>query len=168
MGGLEKIKLDILQNIGNRKGMLVVLSYRISHYIYYHPNRIVRILGLPVRKLKSLFLKYLMGIEIPEQCHVGHGLVVWHGNGLIINPATKIGNFVMLRHTTTIGNKCKNSLSPVIGNFVDIGAHTVIIGNISIGDNVTIGAGSIVTKSIPANSIAYGNPLLIKPKLELP
>lgn len=167
MGEFEKIKMDIQQNIGNRKGIFVVLSYRISHYLYYHPNQIVRALGLPIRKLKSIIFKYLMGIEVPEQCQVGHGLVVWHGNGLIINPATKIGNFVILRHSTTIGNKYKNSGSPVIGNFVDIGAHTVIIGDISIGDNVTIGAGSIVTKSIPENSIAYGNPLLIKPKQKI-
>ncbi|WP_196888371.1 DapH/DapD/GlmU-related protein [Aureivirga sp. CE67] len=45
-----------------------------------------------------------------------------------------------------------------IGNFVWIGANTVILPEVEIGDNVIIGAGSVVTKSIPSNSVAVGNP----------
>ena len=45
-----------------------------------------------------------------------------------------------------------------IGNCVWIGANTVIVPGVSIGDNSIIGAGSVVTKDIPANVIAYGNP----------
>ncbi|WP_370519400.1 DapH/DapD/GlmU-related protein [Flavobacterium sp. 9AF] len=54
-----------------------------------------------------------------------------------------------------------------MGNNVEIGANAVIIGRITIGDNVIIGAGAIVTKNIPSNSIAYGNPLIIKDRINV-
>ena len=41
---------------------------------------------------------------------------------------------------------------------MDVGASAIIIGDITIGDNVVIGAGSVITKSIPANSVVVGNP----------
>ena len=49
-----------------------------------------------------------------------------------------------------------------IGNNVWIGGNCVILPGITIGDNVTIGAGSIVTKDIPSNVVAYGNPCKVK------
>ena len=46
----------------------------------------------------------------------------------------------------------------MIGNNVWIGAHSIILGDISIGDNSVIGAGSVVVKDVPANAIVAGNP----------
>ena len=48
--------------------------------------------------------------------------------------------------------------APMIGNNVDIGANVSIIGPVKIGDNVIIGAGSVVVKNISTNKIAVGNP----------
>ena len=48
--------------------------------------------------------------------------------------------------------------APIIGNNVDIGANVSIIGPVEIGDNVIIGAGSVVVKNISSNKIAVGNP----------
>ena len=54
---------------------------------------------------------------------------------------------------------CKTQTAPVtIGNHVWIGGGVIILPGVSIGDNVVIGAGSVVTKDIPSNTIAYGNP----------
>ena len=68
-------------------------------------------------------------------------------------------------HCTTIGNKeLRNgsfSKSPVIGDNVNIGSNVCIIGPISIGTNVIIGAGSVVTKDVPSNSVVVGNPARI-------
>lgn len=55
---------------------------------------------------------------------------------------------------------------PVIGNSVLIGANAVIIGNVRIGDNSIIGAGSVVTKDIPANSVAFGVPAKVIKKIK--
>ena len=53
-----------------------------------------------------------------------------------------------------------------VGNNVWIGAQVCVLPGVSIGDNSVIGAGSVVTKSIPANSVAVGNPCRVIRKLE--
>ena len=60
---------------------------------------------------------------------------------------------------------CKTQTAPVIiGKNVWIGGGTIILPGVTIGDNTVIGAGSVVTKDIPADTIAYGNPCkFIKP-----
>lgn len=103
-----------------------------------------------------------MGVDIPPKVIIGSGLQIWHGMGLVINKKVIIGKNCVLRHTTTIGNKVSGGGCPIIGDNVEIGAHSIIIGDIKIGNNVIIGAGSIVTKSLPDNSIAFGNPINIK------
>ncbi|MEG1702811.1 MAG: sugar O-acetyltransferase [Erysipelotrichaceae bacterium] len=57
---------------------------------------------------------------------------------------------------------CKTLTAPItIGNHVWIGGGSILLPGVSIGDNCVIGAGSVVTHNIPANSIAYGNPCRI-------
>ena len=89
---------------------------------------------------------------------VGFGFNVYHGQGLIINRATIIGKNLIVRHCTTIGNSKFGGKCPVVGNNVNIGANSVIIGDIRIGDNAIIGAGSVVVKDVPENAIVCGNP----------
>ncbi|KOS06365.1 hypothetical protein AM493_10240 [Flavobacterium akiainvivens] len=169
MGLLSDLKKDIKANGRNRKGKYIVVSYRIAHYAYKFSKRnfLCKLLAFPIIKLYHIIFVWIMGVEIHEESHIGVGLQVWHGEGLIINKAVIIGKNALLRQTTTIGNKYANSPCPKIGDNVEIGGHTVIIGDVLIGNNVTIGAGSIVTKSIPDNSIAYGNPAVSKPKTNL-
>lgn len=50
---------------------------------------------------------------------------------------------------------------PIIGNNVTLGASVTIIGEIHIGDNVIIGAGSVVVKDVPNNVVIAGNPAKI-------
>lgn len=90
------------------------------------------------------------------------GVVCFHPFATVIN-AKKIGENFVFRNSTTVGNKNNdNNLRPTIGNNVEVGANAIIIGDIVVGDNVVIGAGAVVVKDIPSNSIAYGNPLVIK------
>ncbi|WP_221394623.1 serine acetyltransferase [Dyadobacter sp. NIV53] len=163
---IDLIKSDLRANKGNRKGQLVALSYRLSNHIYRSNNILVKLLGFPIVKFHHWFVIWIMGVEIPAKTRIGEGLQVWHGTALVINQDTVIGDNVLLRHSTTIGNKYLGSGCPVIGNNVEIGAHSILIGDIKIGDNVTIGAASLVTKSIPSNSVAYGNPIKIVSKFK--
>lgn len=103
------------------------------------------------------FVEWVLGIEIPWSVKIGAALKLYHGQGTVINPGTVIGNNCTIRQNTTIGNK-NNGASPVIGNYVDIGANACIIGEIEIGNNVVIGAGSVVVKNVPANCVVAGNP----------
>ncbi|MEJ2883524.1 serine acetyltransferase [Pedobacter sp. GR22-6] len=161
MGLYSTIRQDLSVNKGNSKGKAIVVTYRIARYFSQHKYLLVRIVGLPFIKFYHWIFIWLMGVEIPDRTIIGPGLQVWHGTALIINANSVIGSNVLLRHSTTIGNKGNDESCPIIGNNVDIGSNTVLIGNISIGDNVSIGAGSVVTKSIPSDSVAYGNPMKV-------
>ena len=94
-------------------------------------------------------------ISLPRQTKVGYGLYIGHGGPIIINPTAVIGNNVNLSQFTTIGSN--RGKAAVIGDNVYVGPSVCIVGSVEIGDNVTIGAGSIVTKSIPDNATAAGN-----------
>ncbi len=165
---LTHVKLDLKANTGNPKGRTISIMYRLANYYttYKAGNLLLKIIGYPYIKFYRSIFYWWWGIEIPDQVQIGTGLQVWHGFGIVINPEVKIGNNILLRHCTTIGNKYKGSKCPVIGNDVEIGAHTIIIGEITIGNNVTIGAGSVVTRSIPDNHFAYGNPIKLVSKLK--
>lgn len=118
-----------------------------------------------VGRLTGLFKNYKPSspkLIISPTCHIDGGIKFHHPYNTIIN-AKYIGRNFTFRHLTTIGNKVdgRNDLIPSIGNNVTLGANVIIIGDIEIGDNVIVGAGSVVTKSIPSNTIVAGNPARI-------
>jgi len=89
---------------------------------------------------------------------------MYHPTSTFLN-CKSIGNNFLFRNNTTIGNKDDdNSLRPVIGNNVSLGANVIIFGNIKIGNNVIIGAGAVVNRNVPDNSIVVGNPMRILPR----
>ena len=129
---------------------------------------LTKIIFFPYLMFYRFFVEWLLGIELPRKLHIGRGLSLFHGQALVVNKGTVIGEYCVLRNSTTIGHKKLPdgtfSKCPAIGNHVDIGANVCIIGDVTIGDNVIIGAGSVVVKNIPANSIAVGNPARVLDK----
>lgn len=89
----------------------------------------------------------------------GGGLYYEHAFGTHIG-AKSIGRGCTFRQFTTIGVKSKNrhDEKPTIGRNVDFGVGVICIGDIHIGDNAIIAAGSVVVKDVPANAIVAGNP----------
>jgi serine O-acetyltransferase len=83
-------------------------------------------------------------------------LFIGHGGPLVVNPTTVIGNNVNLSQFTTIGANSGRQAAE-IGDNVYIGPNVCIIEHVKIGNNATIGAGSVVTKDIPENATAVGN-----------
>jgi putative colanic acid biosynthesis acetyltransferase WcaB len=162
---IQDIKADIKANSRNSKGLFIVLAYRVANFCNHlsRQNIILRILLLPVSFIYKVVVDYIMGIYIPAETIIGRGLIVYHGYGLVVHPSTIIGNYCTLRHGVTIGSKDGSEVDvPRIGSGVSIGAMAVIIGNITIGDRVTVGACSLVHRSVPAESTVFGNPAVTR------
>ena len=154
---------DWASNPKNIKGRLILVGFRLSNLATR--NRLLFIILIPQLVIYRVLVEWILGCELPFKTKVGKGLTIYHGQSLVINDGSTIGQNCKLRHCTTIGNKqlsdTEYSTCPVIGNNVDIGSNVCIIGPVVIGDNVKIGAGSVVVKDIPANSVVVGNPARI-------
>lgn len=161
---------DWKANKNNVKGRMVTFAFRTAFWIRSLPTPFW-LLGAPILIIYRLSIEWILGVEIPFKTKVGKGLIIQHGQGLVVNDGTIIGKNCVLRNGCTIGIKKdllgKKSRAPILGNNIDVGANAVIIGPIEIGDNVVIGAGSVVVKSVPARSIIAGNPAKIIKQIPL-
>ncbi|RYZ99535.1 MAG: serine acetyltransferase [Sphingobacteriaceae bacterium] len=157
MGLIKYLTQDWERNKGYTKGKLIMFSFRLAHCAT--KGKLVKLLLLPYLASYKFWMEWVYGIEIPYQTKIGPGLIVYHGPGLIINRHTVIGTNCLLRHATTLGNKGGIVTDcPIIGDNVNIGTQVCVLGKITIGNNAVIGAGSIVTKDVAANSVVAGNP----------
>ena len=98
-------------------------------------------------------------VTIDHRARIGPGLLIMHRNGIFIGPAT-IGDNCVLHHNVTIGQRvAAGDLGvPRLGDDVWIGPGATITGEITIGNGVTISAGSVVSRSIPDHALVAGNP----------
>lgn len=92
-------------------------------------------------------LQILLGIEIYENSFRA-GLTIYHTGAIVVNPKASIGENCKLHGNNCIGNNGgTNSLSPEIGNNVQFGVGSKVIGNVKIADNIIIAAGAVVVDS---------------------
>lgn len=134
---------------------------RFKHLMKYYPEFVFIFqwrTGLLNKRLKRLFNCPNYQCKIFKSTKIAGGLSCFHPFATVIN-AKSIGKNFEFRNGLTIGNKNNdNNLLPTIGDNVTVGANVCIIGKISIGNNVMIGAGSVVVKDVPNNVIVAGNP----------
>ena len=137
-------------------GFHALLAYRVSHWLKAH-----HVPFLP--RAISQLARWLTGIEIHPSARIGVGFFIDHGMGVVIGETAEIGDFVTLFQGVTLGGtgKERGKRHPTLGNHVVVGAGAKILGGIKVGDNVKIGANSVVLKSVPANSTVIGVPARI-------
>ena len=129
-----------------------VVCYRVGNWFYRH--RLVFI-----AKLISWMTRFLFAVWIPSSATIGKSFKLGYwGLGIVIHTEAKIGDNCLVSQNVTIARYKKAPGVPVLGNRVYVGPGTVIVGNIEIGDDVIIGANSIVNKSVPSGSVAFGCP----------
>lgn len=122
---------------------------------YWHHNK-TGFLKSRARKInKKLIRKYQ--IEIALDALIGPGMKINHGIGIVIRPECIIGKGLNIRQGVCIGRKRNGDTSGMtrIGDFADIGVSAIIIGDVNIGENVTIGAASFVNTDVPDNSVVH-------------
>ncbi len=106
-------------------------------------------------------IKY--GFQIPHVCKIGKGLFLGHFGNIVINQHAVIGENCNIAQGVTIGHvsRGKKKGNPIIGDRVWIGANSVVVGNILIGNDVLIAPLSFVNFDVPANAVIAGNPAKI-------
>ena len=117
-------------------------------------------LALPLAVMAQKLVEIVTGISIPAQCEIGDGLYIGHYGSIIVAPEVRVGHNCSLAQNVTLGiaGGGDDRGAPTIGNRVFIGAHSVIVGRITIGDDAVICAGSVVNRSVPARAVVMGNP----------
>jgi len=134
-------------------GFHALFFYRLSHWLW---EQKLYLLGRFVSHLGRFFT----GIEIHPRAKIGPGFFIDHGMGVVIGETSEIGENVTLYHGVTLGGTSwkKEKRHPTIGKNVVIGVGAKILGPFKIGDNSRIGAGSVVVKEVPPNSVVVGVP----------
>lgn len=134
-------------------GFHALLLYRIAHFLNNLEFKFIA-------RLISQLARFLTGIEIHPGAVIGKRLFIDHGMGIVIGETTTIGNNCTIYHGVTLGGtgKDKYKRHPDLGNNVIVGCGAKVLGPIKIGDNVKIGANSVVLKEVPENSTVVGIP----------
>ncbi|HKT89735.1 MAG TPA: serine O-acetyltransferase EpsC [Candidatus Sulfotelmatobacter sp.] len=134
-------------------GLHAVWFYRINHWFWNHR------LFLAGRFL-SQFARWLTGIEIHPGAKIGRRLFIDHGMGVVIGETSIVGDDVTLYQGVTLGGTGKEhgKRHPTLEDSVVVGGGAKILGNIVVGKNSRIGAGSVVLRNVPDNSTVVGVP----------
>lgn len=134
-------------------GLHAVWFYRMHHWLW---NRHFFLLG----RLLSQFARFLTGVEIHPGAQIGRRLFIDHASGVVIGETAIVGDDVTLYQGVTLGGTGKEhgKRHPTIEDGVVAGSGAKILGNITVGKNCRIGAGSVVLRSVPEDSTVVGVP----------
>jgi len=159
---LKYLFQDYQRNKGHVKIIFILVFFRLVNLFTRNKGSLGWWLGVPLMVIYRVIVEYILCVELRASTKVGPGLRIEHGYSLVVNDRTILGRNVHLRHCTTFGCVMQpdgsQGPSPVVGDNVEFGANSVIIGGIKIGDNAKIGAGSVVVKDVPPNAVVVGNP----------
>jgi serine O-acetyltransferase len=134
-------------------GLHAVWFYRINHWLWIHDF-------LLLGRWFSQVARFLTGIEIHPGAVIGRRLFIDHGLGVVIGETVVVGDDVTLYQGVTLGGtgKERGKRHPTIEDGVVVGDGAKVLGNITVGRNCRIGAGSVVLRNVPENSTVVGVP----------
>jgi serine O-acetyltransferase len=156
LSGRERLYLIFEQ------GLWAIFFYRFSRWA---KSIKIPVVGFLIRFLAFLFFKLsemIAGVSLPMSADIGQGFYVGHFGPVIIHSDAKIGENCAVGPGVVIGTRGAGSKGvPRLGNNVYVGVGAKILGDIIIGDNVKIGANSVVLKNVPDNATVVGIPARI-------
>jgi serine O-acetyltransferase len=134
-------------------GLHALWGYRVHHWLWIHNWRFLA-------RFLSQAARVITGIEIHPGAEIGRRFFVDHGMGVVVGETTMVGDDVTLFQGVTLGGTGKETgkRHPTLRNNVVVGAGARVLGNITIGENSRVGAGSVVLRDVPDNSTVVGVP----------
>jgi len=158
----EDIQAVLMKDPAARNGFEVLLCYpgvwaiiwhRLNHWLY---KKNLKLLA----RILSQFVRFITGIEIHPGAVIGKRCFIDHGMAVVIGETSEIGDDVTIYQGVTLGGtgKDKGKRHPTIGNRVVISTGAKVLGPFKVGDDVKIGAGSVVLKEVPNNCTVVGIP----------
>ncbi len=144
---------NILEVLLCYPGLHALILHRIAHKLNYWKIPLIP-------RMISNISRFFTGIEIHPQARIGRRFFIDHGMGVVIGATTIIGDDVLLYQGVTLGGTGNEhgKRHPTLGNNIVVGSGAKVLGNIEIGSNSRIGAGSVVVDSVPENSTVVGIP----------
>jgi serine O-acetyltransferase len=163
---LEQMRRDVRtvleRDPAARSALEVALCYPGVHAIWLHriAHRLWRGGWLTTARFVSHVSRALTGIEIHPAAVLGPGLFIDHGMGVVIGETAEVGEDVTLLQGVTLGGTSlkREKRHPTLGDNVVVGAGAKIIGAFKIGSGSRVGAGSVVVREVPDNSVVVGVP----------
>lgn len=134
-------------------GLHAIWGHRLAHWFYKH-NRTV------LARWIAHMNRFFTGVEIHPAAKIAEGFFIDHGMGIVIGETTEIGENVTLYKGVVLGGTGKEDgkRHPTLGHNVVVSSNAIVLGSIKIGNNVKIGAGSVVLKDVPDNCTVVGVP----------
>lgn len=153
--GSERVGLITFLKLPLNPPALVVVVYRFQHYLFTNGwKRLAELL----RRINLV----VFSADISSQAVIGEHFILFHTNGIVISDRAQIGNNVYLVHHNTIAVGPRMDEKPddqvVIEDNVILGCGARIVGAITVGHDSFIGAGAVVTESLPECSFHYFGP----------
>lgn len=132
----------------------------INAYFFYKLSHQLYLKKIPVLPTFIKFICFMVyNSSIPFQCKIGKGSRFGYGGiGVVIHKRAILGKNCLIGTNITIGGKSPHFEVPIIGDDVYIATGAKILGPITIGNNVTIGANAVVIKDVPDNAVVVGIP----------
>ena len=144
---------SLMEVLTSYPGIKAVLLHRISHFFWN--------IGMPfIPRYLSEIARQLTGIEIHPGAEIGSDFFIDHGGGVVIGETSIIGNNVTIYQGVVLGGVSNEPVKrhPTLGNNIVVGTGAKLLGPIKIGDDVRIGANSVVVNDVPPNSVVVGVP----------
>ncbi|MBD3804178.1 MAG: serine O-acetyltransferase [Thioclava sp.] len=146
----------LLQPLLFFKGFQALQAYRVAHWLYTNGRR-------DMAYFVQMRASELFGVDIHPGARIGRGIMMDHAHSIVIGETAVVGDNVSMLHSVTLGGTGKEDEDrhPKIGNGVLIGAGAKVLGNIKVGDNSRIAAGSVVLSEVPCCKTVAGVPAKI-------
>ncbi|MCX7920937.1 MAG: serine O-acetyltransferase [Clostridia bacterium] len=150
----------LVKNLLSNPGFKYTFYMRLCKYLKSKDSFIASKLAFKIFHIILRHYEYKFGIQIPYYTQIAGGFYIGHFGCIVVNGSAVIGSNCNISHGVTLGqsNRGKYKGYPTLGNNVYIGPGAKVIGGLNIGNNVAIGANSVVTKDIPDNAVVVGIP----------